>query len=127
MAAGSGGASTRTHSPPGPSGATSQALVAAIQSGRPSMSMNARLPSVRSLPGLCDPSGEWMLLHLFEWHRQSQRAVGPLVDRARHGGTLLDGSSVVEGGGDEQRRGGGQGAMNGDDDLGDRRVLGELQ
>ena len=51
MAAGSGGASMSTHSPPGPSGATSHALVCASQSGSPSMSIGGPYRAALRRPG----------------------------------------------------------------------------
>src|SRR4051812_11437283 len=111
MAPGSGGASTRTHSPPSPVAEITQALVPAIHSLRPAISIVAGrgLPGQPRRPGpswcrswaLLPPieggghrPGARVRLHLLEGHWQRDPPVGPLVERARHVRTLLDAQGI---------------------------------
>src|SRR5437588_2968161 len=125
MVAGSGGASISTHSPPGPSGATTHALVAAIHSGSPSISMPARLYGPAH--DLRQATGPGVGLELLERDGQGDRPVRPLPRRTGHVGALLHAESVVEGGGDEHRRRPGQAGVDGGHDVVDGRGLVEPQ
>src|SRR5205085_8695949 len=120
MLAGSGGASISTHSPPGPAGATSHALVAAIQSGSPSISTDLTLPA--AMQSLCDSVRERMLFELLQGDWQGEAPVGPLGRGARHVRAFNHGHGVVERARYQQRRRAGQGSVGADDDLLDVRV-----
>src|SRR3954467_2177474 len=123
MLPGSGGASINTHSPPGPEGATTQALVAAIHNGSPSISTKTRLSSTSARKRGRHPVGERMILQFFERHRQRQAPVRPFGRGAGHIRPFDDGDRIVERARHQQRASIGQRRVGADDDVLDASVV----